>query len=137
MVERTFVDTNVLVYAIDGSDERKQRAARAILDPAASHAIVLSTQVLSEFYVVATRKLGVAGSDARAMVAALSRLPVVSVDPPLVLAAIEASERWQISFWDALILRAAEAAGAARLLSEDLTAGRTYGTVTVENPFAG
>lgn len=136
MAERTFVDTNVFVYAIDSSDPARQQQARAALDPTAARDLVLSTQVLSEFYVVATRKLGVEPTTAEAMVTELARLPLVVIDAPLVLAAIEGSRAWTISYWDALIVRAAEAGGCRRILSEDLAAGRTYGTVEIHNPFA-
>lgn len=69
------------------------------------------------------------------MVAHLSALPEVAVDASLVIAAMAGSREWQVSIWDALILRAAEVAGCRRLLSEDLADGATYGSVTVENPF--
>jgi predicted nucleic acid-binding protein len=136
MADRTFIDTNVLIYAIDAADLRKQTLAQAILDPANAGELVISSQVLSEFYVVATRKLGVDGADAQALVDRLTRLPVVVVDAPLVLAAISGSREWGISYWDALIVRAAEAADCRRVLSEDLAGGRSYGSVRIENPFA-
>src|SRR2546425_11562840 len=120
MAERTFVDTNVLIYSIDGADPRKQTVARGILDPANAGDLISPSQVLSEFYVVATGKLGVNSADAQALVDRLTRLPVVVVDAPLVMAAISGSREWGISYWDALILRAVEAADCRRVLSEDL-----------------
>jgi predicted nucleic acid-binding protein len=136
MADRTFVDTNVLVYSLDPSDGRKHAIARQALDPATSHDLVISTQVLSEFYVVTTRKLAVAPALAASMVQELSRLPIVGIDMPLVQAAIEGSRTWAISYWDALIIRAAEASNCADVLSEDLADGATYGSVVVRNPFA-
>jgi predicted nucleic acid-binding protein len=136
MADRTFVDTNVLIYDIDATDPRKQMRARAILDPAGAGDLVISSQVLSEFYVVATRKLGVDGAIAQALVHRLMRLPVVVIDAPLVVAAISGSREWGISYWDALIVRAAEAADCRRVLSEDLANGARYGSITIENPFA-
>jgi predicted nucleic acid-binding protein len=136
MADRTFVDTNVLIYDIDAADPRKQSRAREILDAGHAADLVLSSQVLSEFYVVATRKLGIDSAIAQAMVDRLVRLPVVVIDAPLVLAAISGSRTWGISYWDALIVRAAEAADCRRILSEDLGSGVRYGSVTVENPFA-
>ena len=135
MAERTFLDTNVLIYEIDSADPRKQKRARAVLDPAGAGDLVISSQVLSEFYVVATRKLGVEGGVAQALVERLVRLPVVVIDGPLVVAAITGSREWGISYWDALIVRAAESADCKRVLSEDLTDGARYGSVKVENPF--
>jgi len=136
MAERTFVDTNVLVYDVDAADLSRQARAREVLDPAGAGDLVVSTQVLSEFYVVATRKLGLDAALAQAMVERLTRLPVVVIDASLVMAAISGSRAWGISYWDALIVRAAEAADCRRILSEDLARGTVYGSVRVENPFA-
>jgi predicted nucleic acid-binding protein len=138
MTEPLFVDTNVWVYAVDAADPVKRERALEVIAPARGRELVLSTQVLTEFYSVVTRKLAVPlqASDAEAMVAHLSALPVVAVDASLVIAAMAGSREWQVSIWDALILRAAEVAGCRRLLSEDLADGATYGSVTVENPFS-
>ncbi len=138
MTEPIFVDTNVWVYAVDGADPAKRERALEAIAPAPGRDLVVSTQVLTEFYVVVTRKLAVPVSmeDAEAMVRQLSVLPVVAIDASLVVSAIAGSREWQISIWDALILRAAAVAGCRRLLSEDLADGTTYGSVVVENPFA-
>jgi predicted nucleic acid-binding protein len=138
MTEPVFVDTNVWVYAVDTADPAKRERALQAIAPAQGRDIVVSTQVLAEFYAVVTRKLAVPvpTDDAEAMVRQLLVLPVVAVDASLVAAAIGGSREWQISIWDALIVRAAEVAGCRRLLSEDLADGRTYGSVLVENPFA-
>jgi predicted nucleic acid-binding protein len=134
---RLFIDTNVWVYAVDSADPGKQARARAVIAPGQGSDIVVSTQVLGEFYVVATRKLAtpLAETLAAAMVERMSGLPVVAVDATLVRGAIEGSRDWGVSFWDALIVRAAEAAGCSLVLSEDLAEGRSYGTVSVRNPF--
>ncbi len=138
MTEPVFVDTNVWVYAVDAADPAKRERALEVVDPARGRELVISSQVLTEFYAVVTRKLVVplAPHDAEAMVAQLSILPVVAVDASLVAAAIAGSREWQISVWDALIIRAAEVAGCRRVLTEDLSHGRTYGPVVVEDPFA-
>jgi predicted nucleic acid-binding protein len=138
MTEPIFVDTNVWVYAVDAADPARRERALEVVDPARGRDLVISSQVLTEFYAVVTRKLAVPlpARDAEAMVAQLSVLPVVAVDASLVAAAIAGSREWQVSIWDALILRAAEVAGCRRVLSEDLADGRTYGSVAVENPFA-
>jgi predicted nucleic acid-binding protein len=134
----TFVDTNVLVYAHDRSETAKQPVARALVEELwRDRAGVLSTQVLQELYVVATGKLDppIPRTAARELVVLYSTWPVVQVDVPLVLAASELEERHRLSFWDALVVEAARRAGAARLVSEDLQPGRSFGGVTVENPF--
>jgi len=135
----TFVDTNILVYAHDRSESRKQPLAQALLEELwASRTGVLNTQVLQEFYVVATRKFNppMSRRAAREIVALYATWPLIQVDLPLILMASELEERHKLSFWDALVVEAARRAGAARLVSEDLQAGRVIGGVRIENPFA-
>lgn len=138
MIEPTFVDTNVWVYAVDAADPAKRARALEVIAPAPGRHLVVSTQVLTEFYAVVTRKLTVPVpfEDAETMVRQLAVLPVVPVDGSLVVSAITGSRDWRISIWDALILRAAEIGGCRRVLSEDLADGATYGSVVVENPFS-
>jgi predicted nucleic acid-binding protein len=134
----TFVDTNVLAYAHDRSETRKQPVARAQLEVLwRERTGALSTQVLQELYVVATRKLAAPmhRTTARRIVALYAEWPVVQVDVPLILAASELEERHTLSFWDALIVEAARRSGATRLLTEDLQAGRRIAGVRIENPF--
>lgn len=137
MTEPIFVDTNVWVYAVDAADPVKRQRALEITAAVRGRDLVVSTQVLTEFYAVVTRKLVVpiSAEDAEAMVRQLDALPVVAIDGSLVLAAITGSREWRVSLWDALIIRAAEVAGCRRLLSEDLADGTRYGSVVVENPF--
>ena len=137
MTERTFVDTNVWVYAVDAADPTKRARARALLAPSTASNFVVSTQVLIEFYAVVTRKLTVPlpGDAAQAMVDEMARLPVVPADAQFVTSAMAGSREWRISLWDALIVRAAEVSGCALILSEDLTHGAVYGSVRIENPF--
>jgi predicted nucleic acid-binding protein len=139
MTERTFVDTNIWVYAVDEADTAKHARALALLTPSPESDLVVSTQVLMEFYVVVTRKLVTPLSEAaaQAMVEEMARLPVVPADAQLVVSAISGSREWRISLWDALIVRAAEVSGCGRLLSEDLANGAVYGSVRVDNPFLG
>lgn len=135
----TFVDTNVLASAHDRSETARQSVARALVEGLwRDRAGVLSTQVLQELYVVATRKLDppMPRAAARELVVLYATWPVVQVDVPVVLAASELEERHTLSFWDALMVEAARRAGAIRLVTEDLQAGRSIRGVTVENPFA-
>ncbi len=132
-----FLDTNVLLYADDRSAGRKTELARELLRRCMlERSGVLSTQVLQEYYVNATRKLGIEPAAARARIELYQALDVLSVSPALVLAAVDLHRLETISFWDALIVRAAEQAGCDTLYSEDLQAGRRYGPVRVVNPFA-
>ena len=136
---RTFVDTNVLLYAHDASEIEKQPVARALLEQLwADRSGVVSTQVLQEFYVVATRKFQppMHRSEAREIVTLYTTWPVVTVDAALILDAAVLEERAQLSFWDALIVEAARRAGATRIVSEDFQSGRQIGGIAIENPFA-
>lgn len=138
--ERIFVDTNVLLYAHDASETQKEPIARALLEGLwADRSGVVSTQVLQEFYVVATRKFDppMARAEARELVALYAAWPVIQVDVELILGAAALEESETLSFWDALIIEAARRAGAARLLSEDLQAGRRIAGIVLENPFDG
>jgi predicted nucleic acid-binding protein len=137
MTERVFIDTNVWVYAVDRSDIAKQTTALALLEPTDESDVVVSAQVIGEFFAVVTRKLAhtVPISDARAMVAQMIRLPVVAIDSRLVEAAIAGTDTWSLSYWDALIVAAAETSGCDRVLSEDMSHGVVYGSVQVQNPF--
>jgi len=136
--EITFVDTNVLAYAHDASEQTRQPVAEALLEELwRARTGILSTQVLSEFYVVATRKLDppMPRREAREVVDAYAAWPVVQVDASLILAASALEERHQLSFWDALIIEAARRGGARRLVSEDLQGGRRIAGLVIENPF--
>jgi predicted nucleic acid-binding protein len=135
----TFVDTNVLLYAHDASESVKQPIARALLEELwADRSGVLSTQVLQEFYVVATRKFKppMPRSAARELVVLYSTWPVVQVDVELIVDATVLEERASLSFWDALVIEAARRAGATRLVSEDLQDGRRIAGILIEDPFA-
>jgi predicted nucleic acid-binding protein len=135
----TFVDTNVLVYAHDRSETRKQPIAQALLEVLwRTRSGVLSTQVLQEFYVVTTRKFDppMRRGAAREIVALYGEWPIVQVDVALILAASKLEERHAFSFWDALVVEAARRCGATRLLTEDLQAGRRIDGISIENPFA-
>ena len=134
------MDTNVLAYAHDRSEGQRRPVAQAALDELwRTRSGTLSTQVLSEFYVVATRTFDppMPRATARRIVGAYTAWPVVGVDGPLILAASSLEERHTLSFWDALIIEAAARAGATRLLSEDLQTRRRIRGVTIENPFTG
>lgn len=140
MRERTFVDTNVLLYAHDTSaGDRFLRARLRLIDLWQDGTGVLSTQVLQEFTVNATRKLAkpLAPIDARRVVATYAAWPVHLPGPEHVLAASEVAERHHLSFWDALILTSAAAMGATRLLTEDLQDGQIIDGVEIVDPFAG
>jgi predicted nucleic acid-binding protein len=135
---KSFVDSNVLVYLFDrDSPEKKTIALKVLRDEGASGNLLLSTQVVQEFYVTVTRKLATPLKPEIALGAARQflSLPLVIVDAELVLSAIRRSQGDSISFWDSLIIDAALRGGAERLWSEDLQHGRVIDGMRIENPF--
>jgi predicted nucleic acid-binding protein len=137
MSDRTFLDTNVLVYAVDDAEPEKRDIARRTLGSAEYGTLVLSTQILGEFYVTVTRKLAEPVPAAKAAEALdwLGLLSVVAIDAALVKSAVNISRSAQLSYWDSLVVAAAARGGCERLLSEDLNDGQQIGSVRVENPF--
>jgi predicted nucleic acid-binding protein len=132
-----FFDTNVLLYADDADAGAKTGIARQLLSASmAQRTGVISTQVLQEFYVNARRKLQLDGAATRARIEVYLGFDVVTVTPALLLAAVDLNRLDSVSFWDALVIRAAEHAGCDTLYSEELQAGRRFGPVRVVNPFA-
>ena len=137
MAERVFVDTNVVLYADDlDAGDKREKAQSLLYELYVDGNGVISTQVLQEFFVASTRKLGVPADVARRKVELLSRLDVVSIRPALILDAIDLHRLHSLSFWDALIVRAAAASGCQRLFTEDMQPDRTIAGVKIENPFA-
>lgn len=132
---RVFFDTNVLLYMY-GTDARKQARARILFSEfATARNLLLSTQVVQEFYSAGSRKLRIPREGLRNAALDFLKLPLVIIGPHHIARAFENEERYTISFWDALILAAAEAGGAELLYTEDLNNGQQYGSVLVRNPF--
>jgi predicted nucleic acid-binding protein len=134
----SFVDTNILVYAEDRDAGRKHEVARdLIVDLWRSRKGVLSVQVLQELYVTLTRKVRrpVAAGRAAEIVREYLAWRVVDNDGDLLVAAMALQQKGSLSFWDALIVEAAGAAGCARLYTEDLNPGQRFGSVEIFNPF--
>ena len=134
---RTFIDTNVLVYAWDEADPAKKQQALAALDPNVDDDLVLSTQVLSEFYVVVTRpgRALMSSEEAARIIERFALSGVEPIDADLVLRAHRIHRDHAVSYWDALIVAAASRAGCERVLTEDLSAGTSIDGVRVQNPF--
>ena len=138
MTARSFLDTHIAVYAIDADAGPKRAIAMALLaDGLRSRMGVISTQVLQEYCNTATRKLGVPALHARRTMEQLARLEIVQVKPTLIFEAVDCHRLNGVSFWDALIIRAAVAAGCSILYSEDLGHGQVIDGVRIENPFVG
>jgi predicted nucleic acid-binding protein len=137
MSDKTFIDTNVLIYAHDVDADTKHQIAKAVLRQLWSERTgVLSMQVLQEFYVNVTRKI------ASPLSKELARLVVSSyaiwcmeTTPAEISAAFRIEDESRIGFWDAMIVSAAAKSGASRILSEDLNAGQRMAGILIENPF--
>jgi predicted nucleic acid-binding protein len=132
-----FLDTNILVYAIEtgGAQARKSEAALALVR---RDDVCLSTQVLGEFYRAVTsrrRARPLTHDEAVAWVQLWKRHDVSAIQVPHVDLALELTDRHRVNYYDALILAAAHLSGCATVYSEDLSPGQQYGAVRVENPF--
>jgi predicted nucleic acid-binding protein len=137
MSDKYFVDTNILMYAHDTSAGEKHERARALVEQLwRDRAGVVSTQVLQELSVNLRKKVRVPldGKATRDIVADYLTWQVVVNGGESILEAIDLESRYQISFWDALIIHAAHTSGAEIVYSEDLSDGQTYGDVRVVNP---
>ena len=133
-----FIDTNILIYAYDTSTgEKHQEASKLLQELWKNENGCISIQVLQEFYVNATRKAPQALEplQAASIIRDLSNWKIHRPDTEDVLAAISIQQQYQISFWDALIIRSAQESNCKTLWSEDLSNGQDYGGVKVINPF--
>ena len=138
MIVRTFVDSNILIYAYDlDAGERRQQAVECLDRLWNNQAGRLSTQVLQEFYATVTQKIRtpLVRARARQVIRNYAAWVTSYITPETIVRASEISEVWQISFWDGLIVAAAEEAGASELLSEDLNHGQLIVGIRIVNPF--
>ena len=132
----TFIDTNVVVYASDPSDARKNELAVEILaDAFDNDQYVISSQVLNEFVNTALNKLKKSDEEVVGHLRQLKTMRVVPVSAEWLERAVEIRSRYDLQFYDSLLLAAAEALGCDEFLSEDLNDGQMYGSVKAINPF--
>jgi len=135
-VSKCFLDTNILVYTADHDNKKKQKQARHFLKTITQKSeITISTQVLQEFYITATKKLGIEPLVVKKLTHVWEIFEVVNVTPTIIKDAIDCSILQKISFWDALIIISAEYAKCEVLFSEDLNHGQIINGVRIENPF--
>lgn len=135
-MSKIFIDTKILIYCLDKHDPGKQKKARELLKRVAMDFTgVISTQVLQEFYVAATRKLNVEPLQAKDMLRAFSNYETILVTLEIINNAIDCSVLNRISFWDSLIISTAESALWGTLWTEDLNDGQVIKGVKIENPF--
>jgi predicted nucleic acid-binding protein len=136
-VSKIFLDTNVLVYSVDGRDPAKQAKAISLVATCLRDGNgAISTQVLQEFAAVSLTKLHHDLAVVSREVVLLESLEVVQITPPLIRRGLELCGLHQLAFWDSIILAAAEHAHCDLLWSEDFSTGARYGLLPVENPFS-
>jgi predicted nucleic acid-binding protein len=140
MKDKTFLDTNILIYAVDTSPayRKNQEIARKVIAGHIHHETgVISIQVLQEFFVVSTGKIKVPLSSEEALeyIQYLSILEIVHPNLDMVITAIHLHRKYLLSFWDAMVIQTARAADCTLLLSEDLSSGFRLGSLTIQNPF--
>lgn len=135
IVSKIFIDTNILVYTLDTLDPQKHARSRSVLQRIiADHQPVISTQVINEFFVVATKKLNADAIVVKNIIHNFLNMEIVSTDLSLIESAIDINVISQLSFWDSLIIAAAEKAHCEYVFSEDMNAGQNYRGVLVLNP---
>jgi predicted nucleic acid-binding protein len=137
MSGKVFLDTNIFMYALDAAQGAKHERALFVVENLwSSGRAVLSTQVLQELCINLRQKVRppLSGEAVYRIIGDYLSWPVVVNTGESVLGALEIEARYQISFWDALIVQAAQTAGAETLYSEDLNDGQVYGSVRVVNP---
>ncbi len=133
-MKSVFLDTNIILYMIDRRDQAKTAAVFDLVHRLHRQASI-SVQVLQETYWAATRKLGVPPNEARELVESWSKRRVFQPGPDDVINAIDTSERYRISFWDAMIVEAAAALGCDVIYSEDLSHNQVMRGVRIQSPF--
>lgn len=133
----TFLDTNILVYSVDERDEHKFAVATSILADALDNntEYSIAVQTLSEFTNVAIGKLRLPGAEVADFVRVFSDISTVRPDFGIVVRGIEIKNRYDIQFYDAMMLAAAERAGASEFYTEDLNDGQLYCDIKAVNPF--
>ena len=131
-----FIDTNVLVYVADDADAAKQSVSREIVREAlTTNGCLISAQVLNEFTSVLFKKLKKTAQEVDGFLEVIERISTVAVKPEWTRMAIGLMGRYDIQFFDSLLLVAAQENGCDEILTEDLNDGQMYGSVKAVNPF--
>ncbi|MBN2533638.1 MAG: PIN domain-containing protein [Spirochaetales bacterium] len=138
MSDKIFIDTNILVYSYDRQNLEKQKIAQKLIkNGILNGTLSLSAQVLTEFFTVVTKKIDepLTIDEAERIIEIFYIVPVIEIDFSLVKRAIDTFRQYHLSFWDSLIIAAAERASCTVLYSEDLTHNQVYNGIPVNNPF--
>ena len=136
-MECFFIDTNVLIYALDSRHENKRTIARSIISQALEnpHAHVVSTQILQEYFVTATKKMGISAEDCSEHIHYFTRMNLVTISVEIIQQAILLHRKHAFSFWDALVIQSAIFSECTHLYSEDLQHNQIIHGIRIINPF--
>ncbi len=133
---KIFIDTSVLIYSQNTKEAEKQSICRKVLSNIADNSlIVISTQVMQEYYNVATLKMGIEKLLAKRTVEMFDIYEIVTIQPSIIFKAMDIHVLHQLSFWDSLIISAAKSANCMMLLTEDMNDGQVIEGVKIQNPF--
>ena len=136
MSDKIFIDTNLLLYSLDSFDQDRKKHSRSILKIISDkYTGVISTQVMQEFYVAATKKLNADPVIIKGILTQLTNFEIISISPELVFSAIDCSILNRLSFWDALIIASAASAKCKEVWTEDLNHDQIILGVRIKNPF--
>ncbi len=136
MIEKYFVDTNILIYSLDNNFPKKKTQSREIiLKLLTENSGVLSTQVFQEFYYVSVQKLHSDPNSIKSLLKHFEKFEIIQINMTLIYEAIDCSLSNTISFWDALIVAAAGSANCSKIYSEDLNNGQMINGIEIVNPF--
>ena len=136
-MSKVFLDTNILIYTLDNHDPVKKDRCRSLLRTIQvqdKNTGVISTQIMQEFYVVATKKLSVKPQIVKNFLHSFENFEVIQINPLLIQHAIDCSIIHQLSFWDALVIVSAESAKCDQVWTEDLNPGQIIRGVKIANP---
>ncbi len=134
-MSKIFIDTNILVYSLDQFEPEKRKKCRELLKTLTGDLRgVISAQVMQEFYVASTAKLGADVLIVKDILHSFERFETIIITPQIIKEAIDCSIINRLSFWDALIVTAAEGAKCEKIWSEDLNDGQVVRGVRIENP---
>jgi predicted nucleic acid-binding protein len=132
-----FVDSNIFLYVLDSGNAKKQKQSNEFLEKIClTNKISISTQVLNEVYAVATRKLGIEPLVAKDFLRLLNNFDVILINQEIINSAIDCSILNRISYWDALMVSAAESAKCKSLYTEDLNDKGKVRGISILNPFS-
>jgi len=134
---KIFIDTNVLIYSQNNNEAEKQSTCRKVISNIAdSNLLVISTQVMQEYYNVATLKMGIEKLLAKKTVKMFDVYEIVTIQPSIIFKAMDIHVLNQLSFWDSLIISAAKSANCTMVLTEDMNDGQVIEGVKIQNPFS-